>query len=62
MELHTCKRKNLCVDCDNSGCFFMGKKEADCPKWTCDRTYQADYYCDRCTFIEWFIDIMRKQK
>lgn len=45
-------RKNLCVDCDNAECAFMGKKEADCPKWTCDRPNQAAYHCDRRAFID----------
>lgn len=62
MELRTCNRKNLCVDCDNAECAFRGKKEADCPKWTCDRPNQAAYHCDRCAFIDRFIDTMRKQK
>ena len=47
MELHTCNRKNLCVDCDNAECAFMGKKEADCPKWTCGRPDQVNYHYNR---------------
>lgn len=45
-------RKNLCVDCDDTKCVFVGKKEADCPKWICDRPDQAAYHCDRCAFID----------
>lgn len=57
-EISECKRKNLCIDCDNTRCHFHGKKEADCPKWKCDRPGGRD--CEHCEFIDEFIEQMRR--
>lgn len=58
-EINECKRNNLCVDCDNTRCHFHGKKEADCPKWKCDRPGGRD--CEHCEFIDDFIEQMREK-
>ena len=39
-----------------------GKKEFDCPKWTCDRPAEAAYQCDKCAFIGEFIKKRKQNK
>ena len=53
-----CTKNIPCVDCDNTKCWFQGKKESDCPKYYCDNEKSHD--CDHCEFIDRFINDMRK--
>lgn len=55
-----CTRQTTCYDCDNEKCWHHGKKESDCPKYKCDRPDDGNLDCDHCTFIDRFIEDMRK--
>ena len=55
-----CTRQNTCYDCDNERCAFHGDKEADCPKYHCDRPKEHQLDCDHCGFIDGFIRDMRE--
>ena len=48
MAIEICKRKNWCVDCDDSSCSRYGDIGADCPKLKCDN--ESD--CEHCDFIQ----------
>ena len=48
IKIKECTRKNWCKDCYDKECTRAGEKEADCPKWVCDR----DGDCDRCSFLK----------
>ena len=58
LTMNECTRKNTCYDCDDKKCIFKGKKESDCPKYTCDNVKQND--CENCDFINLYIDMERK--
>ena len=60
VEIKECKRKNTCYDCDNERCWHHGKKEADCPKYHCDRQGDGFLNCDNCGFIDRFIEAIRR--
>lgn len=53
-----CTRQNTCFDCDSERCLHKGRKEADCPKYRCDRPGGKN--CDHCDFIDDFIERERK--
>lgn len=61
LTMSECTRKTTCYDCDNQACWHHGKKEADCPKWKCDRPQELMYQCDRCSFIDRYIEEERKR-
>ena len=50
MTIEICKRKNWCVDCNDSSCSHCGDIHADCPKWKCDENNKSD--CEHCDFIQ----------
>lgn len=50
MMIEICKRKNWCVDCDESSCNRCGDIRADCPKLNCDENNNSD--CEHCDFIQ----------
>ena len=56
-----CTRQNTCYDCDNERCAFHGDKEADCPKYRCDRPEEHLLDCEHCGFIDGFIRDMREE-
>ena len=58
--MNECTRKTTCYDCDNENCLFHGKKEADCPKYCCDRSDGHQYDCDHCDFVDRYIEDMRR--
>lgn len=59
ISINECFRKNTCYDCDNQRCWHHGKKEADCPKYRCDRSIDERYDCDHCSFIDKHIQEMQ---
>lgn len=62
VTLSECTRTNSCYECDNSKCLLQGKKESDCPKYKCDRPDGLKYECERCSFIDKYIESMRGGK
>lgn len=59
LEMRTCDKQCLCVDCDNKECLHAGKAMADCPKYHCDNSNGIDE-CDNCDFLKQFqIDRIR---
>jgi hypothetical protein len=60
MTISECTRNIPCIDCDNTACFHQGKKESDCPKYRCDRQGDGFMECDRCEFIDRFIEDIRR--
>ncbi len=60
ISIRTCKKKIPCVDCENTGCWFQGRKESNCPKYKCDREGKDFLDCDHCDFIDEWIERMRK--
>ena len=60
LTLTECTRKSLCCDCDNEACSHHGKKEADCPKYRCDRPKELRMDCEHCDFIDRYIADMRR--
>ena len=60
LSVGECKKDIPCVDCDEAKCIFHGKKEANCPKYHCDRPDPHKYECQRCGFIDHFIEEMRR--
>lgn len=61
ITLSECKEKSTCYDCKNERCWKHGSKEADCPKYYCDRSDEFKYDCEHCAFIDGFIADMRKE-
>lgn len=59
LQIQTCKRNNLCVDCNDEHCLRKGDPEQDCPKCYCDNTKLHD--CDNCEFLKTYADDMRKE-
>ena len=57
ITISECTRQNTCYDCDNESCWHHGKKEADCPKYHCDRGMD----CEHCSFIDGFMEEMREE-
>ena len=55
MRFTECDRDNPCFQCDNTSCIFQGKKEAECPKYHCDRPDGEYYDCEHCDFINEFL-------
>lgn len=62
MDISICKRNNLCVDCDDNKCWHCGDKVSDCPRYpqTCKIRQQIDS-CDECTWIDSYIEKVRKE-
>ena len=61
ITISECFRQNTCYDCDNVRCAFHGKKEADCPKYQCDRPGGIlENDCEHCEFIDEYIEAERK--
>ena len=60
IKVSECVRRNLCVDCDNTNCWFYGSIMADCPKYHCDRVEDLFEDCESCAFIKEFQEDMRK--
>lgn len=61
ITISECFRQNTCYDCDNVRCAFHGKKEADCPKYRCDRPDNSKDDCEHCEFVDSFIETERKR-
>lgn len=61
MTITECTRQNTCYDCDDKKCSGHGDKEADCPKYRCDRPNGFEYKCEKCAFIDRYIEAMRKE-
>ena len=59
-SLSECKRDNLCVDCDNTGCLHCGNLHSDCPKYYCDNKIPHD--CEHCEFMTSYFAEYRKSK
>lgn len=59
MQIMSCNRKNLCVDCDDQICLCAKKIISDCPKYICDRTGEAFEDCESCEFIKKYQEEMR---
>lgn len=60
IQLGTCKRDNLCVDCDSKSCFLAGKLMSDCPLWKCDRTGALYEDCESCELLKQIHNERRK--
>ena len=60
VTLSECHRPNTCYDCTEESCSHHGKKEADCPKYHCDRPDEFKHDCEHCGFIDHFIQDMRQ--
>jgi hypothetical protein len=58
-EIHSCTRKNLCVDCDYKKCINCGEARADCPKYKCDNDKPLD--CENCVFLKGYVADMRRE-
>lgn len=54
LQMSTCTRNNLCVDCSKLSCLFAGKIMSDCPKHHCDREHEHFEECETCDFIKQF--------
>ena len=52
-----CRRRNLCVDCDDQSCPKRGHIISDCPKWVCDECKKD---CRECEFIRDYQREMRR--
>ena len=57
-----CTRDNFCYECTNIKCVLHGKKESDCPKYSCDMPEIVQYNCEHCPFIDRYIKKVRKEK
>ena len=57
VRITDCTRQTTCYDCNNEECVFHGDRQADCPKYVCDR----DLDCENCEFIRWFIEEERRR-
>ena len=55
-----CKRKVLCVDCDDDACFLQGHLRSDCPKFICDRKFAEYEDCESCEFLKEYQRIARE--
>lgn len=58
MAMPTCKRKNLCFDCDDEACYNRGQAMADCTQRDCYTTPRFD--CDHCDYIKQYQVKMRE--
>lgn len=52
MRIKECKRDNLCVDCDDKGCWFAGYAIADCPLYRCNREGEQYEDCESCELLK----------
>lgn len=63
MKVAECKKNIPCYKCTNTSCFLYGFKGSDCPKQYCDRPEPFRFECNRCGFIDKYIeDIYRDKK
>ena len=60
VTIEECKAHKPCFDCKNTSCGFHGKKQSDCPKYFCDRPGEEKEDCDHCSFIDEYIEKMRR--
>lgn len=60
-KMRKCTKKIPCVDCNQTLCWFQGRKESNCPKWKCDREGEEHLDCDHCEFIDNYIEQMRQE-
>lgn len=49
IQLDTCTKNILCVDCRDTTCLHAGKIMADCPKYKCDNDVLLD--CEHCDLL-----------
>ena len=64
ITLSICKRKSLCVDCDDKKCRHAGDPVADCPVYPVGRAEECEQAssCDDCPWILEYIEKMRKEQ
>jgi len=51
LQLHECKRGNLCADCDDPNCLHAGYAVADCPLYYCNRSPEQFEECESCELM-----------
>lgn len=56
MKVAECKKDIPCYKCDNKKCALSGFKGSDCPKIFCDRPEAFKFECNRCGFIDKYIE------
>lgn len=59
LQLDTCTKDILCVDCRDTTCLHAGKIMSDCPKYKCDNDVLLD--CEHCKFIKQLTKTIRKK-
>lgn len=59
--LKECKRRNLCINCDNTSCYHAGQLIADCPKYACDRNGVLFENCETCAFLKRYQEELSKE-
>lgn len=52
VKIRECKRKMLCVDCDDKKCWHAGKLIADCPMHNCNRDGELYEDCESCELLK----------
>lgn len=58
LQLDTCTKDILCVDCRDTTCLHAGEIMSDCPKYKCDNDVLLD--CEHCKFIKQLTKTIRK--
>lgn len=58
IQLDTCTKNILCVDCKDTTCLHAGKIMADCPKYKCDNDVLLD--CKHCKFLKQLTKTIRR--
>ena len=58
IQLDTCTKNILCVDCRDTTCLHAGKIMADCPKYKCDNDVLLD--CEHCKFLKQLTKTIRR--
>lgn len=64
VELRECTRDCFCKDCDDEECLKAGKREADCPRYSCVfKSDTAEFLdCENCLWLKGYYADMRGEK
>lgn len=64
VELKECNKKCFCKDCDDEECWHAGRREADCPRYSCVlKSDTAEWLdCENCLWLEGYYADMRGEK
>lgn len=60
VNITECTLPVMCKDCTKIECGHHGKREADCPKYRCDRPDPWKRQCDTCAWLDKWYEEMKE--